>query len=111
MKLYTTRNSCKKDIKVKSSSETRHDLQMEQGREFQINCLNCGNIDKKHVNDVKAHPNNTIIIISIVVGILATIGLWVFYGGIATITGLIPILVWRQQQSSVTSFNSYLVKR
>ncbi|WP_025743449.1 hypothetical protein [Aquimarina pacifica] len=111
MNLYTYCKSCKKDIKIKSQADTRHDLQMEKGREFKVNCLSCGSIEKKHVNDVKAEVNNKIIYFGIGLGVVATITLLYFYGAIGTLSGLIPILFWRQQMSSIKSFNSFMVKR
>jgi len=111
MKLFTYCKSCKKEIKIKSSSETRPDLQMEKGREFKVNCQNCGTVEKKHVNDVKAQANNIIIYSGIGLGTIASILLWIFYGTIASLAFAIPILIYQQQMNSVKSFNSYTVRR
>lgn len=111
MKLYTHCKSCKKDIKIKSSASTRPDLQMEKGTEFNVNCQNCGNLEKKHVNDIKAEADHKIILIGVGVGILATIFLWIYFGAIGTVSIIIPILFWQQQASTAKSFNSYRIRR
>ncbi|CAM1365318.1 hypothetical protein [Tenacibaculum xiamenense] len=111
MNLYAHCKSCKKDIKIKSSASTRPDLQMEKGDEFNVNCQNCGKMEKKHVNDIKAEPNNTIILIGVGIGILVTIFLWIYFGAIGTISVIIPILFWQQQMSATKSFNSYMIRR
>jgi uncharacterized membrane protein len=84
---------------------------MEKGDEFIVNCKNCGKQEKKHINDVNAEPNNTIIIIGIGIGIIVTIFLWFFYGAIGTVTAIIPIIFWQQQMSATKSFNSYRIRR
>ena len=111
MNLYTNCKSCKKDIKIKSSASTRPELQMEKGDEFNVNCQNCGKMEKKHVNDIKAEPNKMILLFGIGVGILATIFLWTFYGAIGTVSIIIPVLFWQQQMNSTKGFNSYLIRR
>ena len=111
MKLITYCKSCKKDIKINSNASTRPDLQMEKGDEFNVNCQNCGIIEKKHVNDIKAEPNKTIILVGIGVGILATVFLWIYFGAIGTVSIIIPILYWQQQMSATKSFNSYMIRR
>lgn len=111
MKLYTNCSSCREEIRIKSLSQTRHELQMEKSREFDINCPNCGVIEKKHINDVKAQNNKMTIILGILIGIVVTIGLWVYFGAIGTISFIIPILFWNQENRAVKSFNSYLIKR
>lgn len=111
MNLYTHCKSCKRDIKIKSSASTRPDLQMEKGDEFIVNCQNCGKMEKKHVNDIKAEPSNTIIFIGVGVGILSTIFLWIYFGAIGIVSMMIPVLFWQQQTSATKSFNSYLIRR
>lgn len=111
MKLVTYCKSCKKGIRIKSNASTRPDLQMEKGDEFNVNCQNCGKIEKKHVNDIKAEPNNAMILIGIGIGIIATIGLWNFFGAIGTVSAIIPILFWYQQMDATKGFNSYMIRR
>ena len=100
MNLYTNCKSCKKEIKIKSSASTRPELQMEKGDEFNVNCQSCGKMEKKHVNDIKAEPNKMILLFGVIIGILATIFLWVFYGAIGTVSIIIPVLFWQQQMNS-----------
>ncbi len=111
MKLVTHCNSCKKNIKIKSSASTRPDLQMEKGTEFNVNCQNCGKIEKKHVNDVKAESSKILILIGVVIGIVVTVVLWSYYGAIGTVSIIIPVLFWQQQMNSTKAFNSYFVRR
>jgi hypothetical protein len=111
MKLITRCSSCKKEVRVKSSAATRPDLQMEKGDEFLVNCDNCGNMEKKHVNDVTAETNNTIILIGVVIGALSAIVLWSMFGAIATVSGIIPLIFYYQQIEAVKGFNSYRIRR
>jgi hypothetical protein len=84
---------------------------MEKGEEFKVNCQNCGKIEKKHINDIKAEPDNTIILIGVGIGILATIILWNYFGAIGTVSIAIPMLFWQQQMSVTKTFNSYMIRR
>lgn len=111
MNLITSCKSCKKEIKITSRASTRPDLQMEKGEEFNVNCLNCGAMEKKHVNDIQAEQNNTTILIGVGIGVLVTIMLWFFYGAIGTISIGIPILFWQQQMNATKTFNSYMIRR
>ena len=111
MKLTTRCSSCKKDIQIKSNASTRPDLQMEKGAEFEVNCLSCGNLQKKHVNDIKAEPNNTIILIGAIIGIIASIVLWMLFGAIGTVGIVIPLIFWYQQMDATRGFNSYMIRR
>lgn len=111
MTLYTYCKSCKTEIVIKSSAESRAELEREKGDEFNVNCQSCGNFEKKHVNDIKAKPNKIIIIAGIIIGILVTIVLWTYYGAIGTISGIIPILFWNEQMKSSKIFNSYMLGR
>jgi hypothetical protein len=107
MKLYTICQSCKEEVKIRSMASTRPDLEMEKGETFEINCKKCGLRHNVHVNDVKAKENNTTIIGGIGLSVIVTAILWNFFGAISTISGIIPILIWRQQSSSLHAFNSY----
>lgn len=111
MDLYTHCTSCKKDIKIKSIASTRPDLQMEKGEEFDVNCLSCGNLEKKHVNDIKAEYNNTLILIGVVIGAVVSIFLLNYFGIVGAIGTAIPILFWQQQMSAKKAFNSYMIRR
>ena len=111
MKLYTYCKSCKAEIYIKSSAPSRAELEREKGLEFDINCENCGNLEKKHVNDIKAKPSRTAILIVIIIVIIVTVVLWKYYGIIGTISGIIPLLFWKEQMKSSKLFNSYMLGR
>ena len=111
MKLYAYCKSCKKEIKIKSSASTRPELQMEKGDDFNVNCQNCGVIEKKHINDIVAEPNKTIILFGILIGVFVTIFLWIYFGAIGTVSIIIPVLFWQQQNNETKGFNSYLIRR
>ena len=111
MNLYVKSTSSSEITRVKSSASTRHELQMEKGDEFTVNFPKTGKIEKVHVNDVMAEVSKVVILIGLVIGVVATIVLWYFYGAIGTLSGLIPVLFWRQEMQAVKSFNSYTIKR
>ncbi|GAA0732781.1 hypothetical protein GCM10009430_46270 [Aquimarina litoralis] len=111
MKLTTRCSSCKKDVRIKSSASTRPELQMEKGNEFTVNCQNCGKLEKKHVNDIRAEINNQIIFIGIGIGILSAVILWSMFGAVGTISVTIPIIFWYQQMDAIKGFNSYKIRR
>jgi len=111
MNLYVTCNSCEETVRIKSSASTRPDLQMEKGEEFTVNCTESGKIVKVHVNDVIAEVNKVIIIIGLVLGVIATVFLWNYFGAISTVSGIIPILFWQQEIRAVKSFNSFMIRR
>ncbi len=111
MNIITNCTSCNENVKLRTSAPSRPDLQMKKGDEFDVTCSNCGNILKKHVNDFRAVTNTTVIIIGILIGIIATVVLWTFYGAIGTVSFAIPLLFWQQQMKATKSFNSYTIKR
>lgn len=111
MKLTTTCNSCRKSIRIRSSANTRAELQMEQGDTIDINCVNCETNSKKHVNDIIAEPNKLVLITGVVLGVMATDVLWMYYGAIGTVSIIIPIIYWQRQSKAVHDFNSYMIRR
>lgn len=111
MVLYTNCKSCKATITIKSNASTRPDLQMEKGTEFNVNCSECGSIEKKHVNDVRAEEGKQIVFIGVVLGVIVTIVLWRLFGAIGAVSMVIPILFWKQQINATKIFNSYMVRR
>ena len=109
LNIYCT--SCKADSKIKSQATTRPELQMEKGDDFVLNCKNCGKTEKKHINDVKAEIDNRLLIGGTIVGIIATIILWIYFGAIGTVSIGIPLLIWQLQMGSVKTFNAFMIKR
>ena len=84
---------------------------MKVGNEVNINCNHCGKLDKKHINRIDAVVDNRKIIIVFIISGIVTVILWQLYGGISTITGIIPILMWMQEGKSTSDFNSYKIRR
>lgn len=112
MKLYIRCTSCKKELTLKSSANTRPDLQMEKGAaEFQVNCMHCGKLFKAHVNDLRAESNVSVTLYSLLATVIIMVVLWFFLGIISTIFFIIPLLVWYAQKQAAKAFNSYLIRR
>lgn len=111
IKLTTRCSSCKHNINIKSNAPTRPDLQMEKGDEFNVNCHNCGHLEKKHVNDIRAESNHSFMLICVGIGILLTLILWSFFGAIGTVSITIPILLWYQQMDAKKAFNTFMIRR
>lgn len=112
MKIYTLCNTCHQKISIRTAASTRPDLQMDKGSdELELKCIKCGNINKKHINEIKAEPGKVIMIIGIIIGLIATVVLWNFYGAIGTAGLAIPMIFWRQQMADTNAFNSYMIKR
>lgn len=111
MTLFTYCNSCKQEIKVKSSAPTRSELSRDKGDEFYVNCQNCGVNIKKHVNDISAKPSIVYALIALGVSAIVTFFLWNILGLVGTISIGIPFLAWRQQASSANAFNSFRIRR
>ena len=111
MKLVTDCNDCTEEIKIKSYASTRPELEMDKGEKFEVRCNHCRKRQEKHVNDIKAKPNQVIIIGGILIGLIVTILLWKVLGAVGTISGLIPVFLWKQQSNAVHLFNVYRGRR
>ena len=111
MNLFTKCTACKKLVHVKSNASTRPELASAKGDNFNVNCSHCASDFETHVNDVEAHTNATFLIAGVTIGLILVAVLWIFFGGIAVASFLIPILVYRQQSSSTNAFNVYRIKR
>ena len=109
--LITKCNNCKELVKVKSNASYRAELSKKNGEQFNSTCLNCGTIQKKHVNDGCAKQDNRIILGAVLISIVATLVLLNILGAMGTITGIIPVLIGQQQSKSVHAFNRYMVSR
>lgn len=102
---------CKKEIAIKSNATERPELQKEMGDEFEIKCPHCDRKNIFHVNDVSAEPNQMYSILGVIIAIIVTALLWNHYGAISSVSGLIPILIYRQQIASAKVFNSYRIRK
>jgi hypothetical protein len=92
-----TCKNCKEDLIIKSSSNSRHDLEDERGRYFTAKCEHCDHENEYHVNDVKAKqgkPN----LIYFFLGGTASIILLLFcvnsFGYIGVIALTIPAFIY-----------------
>ena len=111
MNLITKCNNCKDLNKVKANASSRAELAKNKGERFNWTCSNCGSIEEKHVNDIRAKQDNRVIMIGVGISIIVTLVLLNIMGVIGTITGIIPVLIWQQQSRSVHAFNRYMVDR
>ena len=102
---------CKEATPIQSKANTRPELEQEKGENFVIQCKHCHKNNEKHVNDIKAKANPIILLFGFGIGCLFTAILWIFFGFVATISFLIPILVSNQQAKSAHAFNSYRITR
>jgi hypothetical protein len=111
MKIISTCKSCKSPTKLKTGATNRPDLIKEQGEEININCSNCGNNQKHHVNDFQAVANPTFAIIAAIISLILSVVLWNSVGIIGTASIIIPLLIWKQQMSTTAIFNNYRTRR
>ncbi len=111
MKLFTKCKSCKKEIEVKSSARTRPELENDKGSKFTLDCTSCGLKSENHVNDVRATEDYKIILGGLALSAILTLVLWAFGRLIGTLSAAIPILIWRNENSSVHTFNMYKTRR
>ncbi|MEO9512966.1 MAG: hypothetical protein ABJN84_07510 [Flavobacteriaceae bacterium] len=112
MRLTYTCSGCKKQNYLKEKAETRPDLQMKIGKEeVCVNCDNCGKMDKKHLNQITAVVDNRMIFTGLIVGIISTLILWVYFGAIATVSFAIPLFFWIGENKALSGFNKYTIRR
>ena len=107
---YCSNQGCKKENSINTSAIDRYELQKEIGSEFNERCKHCGSFTKKHINRLHAEPNNTIILISVVISAILTYFALSIFGLIGTFTAIIPIAVWMQQKKNTSAFNRTMVK-
>ncbi|MBT8255425.1 MAG: hypothetical protein KJO23_02700 [Bacteroidia bacterium] len=91
-------------------SNNRFDLQMEKGDEIKRNCDLCGTHGITHINRLDAEPNRMALIIALSLGVVLT-GFVFYFGWIASITFLLPIWFYFDQQKRATDFNKIKVPR
>lgn len=112
MNLFTTCNACRQQFSIKSSADTRPELEREKGLYFSVKCPHCGRHQKKHVNDVRARASVIIIVGGLVIGLAVTIGLFLIYQDYIVLLLLsLPILIWRQHSERISVFNQYTMGR
>ncbi|MEE1961678.1 hypothetical protein V1387_03200 [Allomuricauda taeanensis] len=124
MRLVYTCSVCKAQNYFKPKSGSRADLQIKFGNEVKVNCVNCGKLEKKHINKISAVVDNRIVVGGFIIGlcVLILIGsytfifdrplaYWKFFalaGG--TLSG-IPVYLWNMENKAVGNFNRYAIRK
>ena len=81
MRLSYTCRACKKQNILSIKEATRPELQRRMNAdEVKVNCNHCGKQDKRHINRITAIPDNRVILFVVVLGIIATVILMVYFG-------------------------------
>ena len=122
MKLYTRCKSCKGEISFLSSVNDRGELEMEKGKEFPMTCPHCLKKLKYHVNDFTAERSIThklfliLIFIGLAIGIVLSEVVFlqyrvIFIGGGLLLPSIVYLLINKQQQAKLNSFNRFKVKQ
>jgi hypothetical protein len=57
MKLTTTCNKCRQEIKTKTWSNDRVELARTKGEFIELSCMNCNTTDKYHVDRLSTRPS------------------------------------------------------
>lgn len=110
MGLYTDCSSCSKEVKLKESAGTRPELQEKIGSSYAFVCPKCSKSNTKTINQIYAKPNKIISLIGLLLGIVVTVLLWDILGAVGTISGAIPIGIWKYQENLCRDFNRYRIK-
>ncbi len=105
--------------------DTRAQLQMKYGDTVQVNCQNCGKIEKKHLNKISAIVDNRLVVAGFILGLLIVAVLFGYMGIMmehslafwkvlaisgTTISG-IPIFFWNRENKAVSNFNRYAIRK
>lgn len=112
MRLTYMCSACKKQNYLKIKAETRPDLQMKLNlEELNVNCSNCGKLEKKHLNQIIAAVDNRLILVGVLIGLVATAIFWNSYGAISTASFGIAFLFWVAENKAINGFNKYVIRR
>ena len=109
LRYYCSSKSCKKLNSINVKSKNRFDLKMEIGEEINERCKHCGNHIKRHINRLRAEPNNIIIIAGVIIAGIFTVLIWDL-GFVSVLTGTIPIAVWANENRKASAFNKVLIR-
>ncbi len=124
MKVFTKCPHCTSEYAEKTLCDTRAELAKEKGNSFQVNCNSCGKSFKVHVNDLRARKSGAAGLAAIIIFAISvpfagymiwTIGMGIF--AYISITGVLLapsvafVLINKQEQVRVSSFNRLTVKR
>ena len=110
MRIYFFCSSCKEESYFKSNFSNRFDLQMNlNSDEISVCCKKCKQLNTKHLNRLHAKTNMITIIIGVLISII-TLSLWDL-GFISTLSAIVPIAIWTQDQKRISDFNSHMINR
>ncbi len=121
MKLTTRCKTCKTEVSFVSSVNDRVELEMQKGKVIPLTCKNDGHKHKYHVNELRAEKSLSMKVISFGFSFIIILAI-VFLGLNMTLTGLlfysqvfiaptgIYMLIHKQQQKRLNSFNRFKVK-
>ncbi|MBV1924610.1 MAG: hypothetical protein KUG68_11350 [Flavobacteriaceae bacterium] len=110
MKLSYYCKSCNKKNFYQTKTKDRFELQSEVGNEINLNCTNCGTINKKHINRLSAEPNRLYAIYGLVIAAIVIIFLWEL-GYISGLTFTIPIYLYFDAEKKASDYNKIMVSR
>lgn len=118
MERCTNCKNCQEDYLIKSSTDSRHELENDLGRYFQQQCPKCLSKKEYHVNDVYARISKkqliTVLGIALIITAIFTTALWQM-GVIASLSLAIPFVIvggyYQSQSKAVSTFNRHLIKR
>ena len=125
MRLTYTCSSCKKQNYFKPKMNSRAELQMKFGDQVKVNCRSCGKFEKKHINRISAVPDNRLIVLGLVVGLLLVavaggyllimtnfqLSFWKIIAAVGGTIAGIPVFLWNMENKAVRNFNSYAIRR
>lgn len=124
MKLIVYCKKCSKEIKIKSTSSDRVELEKKLGKTFDKTCPHCNHKNHFHVNQVFAKVSVTPLLVFILSIICTFLTVWYFYtknylnlhyilynGGLIPFAIIIPISIYfiinKNSNKKVSLFNRY----
>lgn len=123
MRIFSTCNSCKKQLSSFITEETRVEYSMNKGDYKNLNCKNCGSNSKIHINDFDAKRSYLAEIIGFLIFLIGT-GSFLFFSvdlfdkgyiyldfGLLLIPMAIFIVIKQNEETRVRSFNSCSLNR
>lgn len=123
MKLIANCKHCQKEIKVKSRANDRVELVQEIGEAFILNCKHCLRKESYQINEVKARESKSIKIMALLVFLIGTGFLLVFFRDyylmsthpkflfyvctVLTVPAVFYGFLTKQEREDVRNFNRY----
>lgn len=125
MRLLSRCHHCQEDIKVKSLAHNRYELADSKGDFFEIQCPNCHEESRCHVNEVSATKSNYTIVLTLAVFVFGTIGVFFYIkdyidmiynakaafvlAWITAIPSMVYVILNRQEKRKINDFNRHKV--